>query len=82
MVRLAASMTQYKRHGTVDLFTAMNVATGQVLTALRNSSLGRMTARGRFRRFLDFAFVLTACSSWLLPDTTTLEPALRRTRAA
>src|SRR3954447_23143253 len=32
----AATMTHdYKRHGTVDLFAAMNVATGQVHTHLR-----------------------------------------------
>ncbi|MQA05848.1 MAG: IS630 family transposase [Streptosporangiales bacterium] len=33
----AKTMTHdYKRHGTIDLFAAMNLATGQVLTELRN----------------------------------------------
>ena len=37
----AATMTHdYKRHGTIDLFAAMNVATGQVLTHLRKGHSG------------------------------------------
>jgi transposase len=37
----AGTMTHdYKRHGTIDLFAAMNVATGQVLTELRKGHAG------------------------------------------
>lgn len=37
----AATMTHdYKRHGTIDLFAAMNLATGQVLTHLRKGHSG------------------------------------------
>ena len=37
----AGTMTHdYKRHGTIDLFAAMNVATGEVLTDLRNGHTG------------------------------------------
>ena len=37
----AGTMTHdYKRHGTIDLFAAMNVATGEVLTELRKSHTG------------------------------------------
>jgi transposase len=37
----AGTMTHdYKRHGTIDLFAALNVGTGQVLTGLRNSHAG------------------------------------------
>jgi transposase len=37
----AGTMTHdYKRHGTIDLFAAMNVATGEVLTDLRKGHTG------------------------------------------
>jgi transposase len=37
----AGTMTHdYKRHGTIDLFAALNVGTGQVLTGLRKSHTG------------------------------------------
>jgi transposase len=37
----AGTMTHdYKRHGTIDLFAAMNVGTGQVLTGLRKGHTG------------------------------------------
>jgi transposase len=37
----AGTMTHdYKRHGTIDLFAAMNVATGEVLTELRKGHTG------------------------------------------
>jgi transposase len=37
----AGTMTHdYKRHGTIDLFAAMNVATGEVLTDLRKGHAG------------------------------------------
>jgi DDE superfamily endonuclease len=37
----AATMTHdYKRHGTIDLFAAMNLATGEVLTHLRKGHSG------------------------------------------
>jgi transposase len=37
----AGTMTHdYKRHGTIDVFAAMNVGTGQVLTRLRQSHAG------------------------------------------
>ena len=37
----AGTMTHdYKRHGTIDLFAAMNVATGEVLTDLRTGHTG------------------------------------------
>jgi transposase len=37
----AATMTHdYKRHGTIDLFAAMNIGTGQVLTHLRKGHAG------------------------------------------
>src|SRR5271170_5698087 len=37
----AGTMTQdYKRNGTIDLFAAMNIATGEVLTDLRKSHTG------------------------------------------
>jgi transposase len=37
----AGTMTHdYKRHGTIDLFAAMNVATGEVLTGLRKGHTG------------------------------------------
>jgi transposase len=37
----AGTMTHdYKRHGTIDLFAAMNIATGQVLTDLRKGHTG------------------------------------------
>ncbi len=37
----AGTMTHdYKRHGTIDLFAAMNVATGEVLTDLRRGHTG------------------------------------------
>jgi hypothetical protein len=37
----AGTMTHdYKRNGTIDLFAAMNLATGQVLTELRKSHKG------------------------------------------
>ena len=38
----AGTMTHdYKRHATIDLFAAMNVATGEVLTDLRRAHRGR-----------------------------------------
>ena len=37
----AGTMTHdYKRHGTIDLFAAMNIATGEVLTDLRKGHVG------------------------------------------
>lgn len=37
----AGTMTHdYKRNGTIDLFAAMNIATGEVLTDLRGSHTG------------------------------------------
>ncbi|MGY4646330.1 IS630 family transposase [Mycobacterium sp. URHB0021] len=37
----AGTMThEYKRHGTIDLFAAMNIATGEVLTDLRKGHSG------------------------------------------
>jgi transposase len=37
----AGTMTHdYKRHGTIDLFAAMNIGTGQVLTGLRRAHAG------------------------------------------
>lgn len=49
---LAATTTHdYKRNGTIDLFAAMNVATGQVLTGLRKGHTG--TDVPRFFKQID-----------------------------
>ena len=50
----AGTMTHdYKRNGTIDLFAAMNIATGEVLTDLRNSHTGADVLR--FFRQIDAA---------------------------
>jgi transposase len=50
----AGTMTHdYKRHGTIDLFAAMNVGTGQVLTRLRKGHSG--TDVLRFFKQIDAA---------------------------
>lgn len=42
----AGTMTHdYKRHGTIDLFAAMNIATGEVLTDLRKGHAGKDVLR-------------------------------------
>ena len=38
--RAGTTTQDYKRHGTIDLFSAMNVATGEVLTELRKGHTG------------------------------------------
>ena len=43
---------KYRRHGTIDLFAALNVATGQVL--------GRMYPDHRSERFIDFLRIIDA----------------------
>ena len=58
-----ATMTHdYKRHGTTDLFAAMNVATGEVLhdTKARHSSKEVLD----FFKFIDANVSKTSTSTW------------------
>jgi hypothetical protein len=51
--RTATTTHDYKRHGTIDLFAAMNIATGEVLTDLRKGHTGADVLR--FFRQIDAA---------------------------
>ena len=71
----AATMTHdYKRHGTIDLFAAMNVATGEVLTHLRKGHAGNRRAgvlqadRRHVPRDLDVHVVLDNLSAHKAPE--------------
>jgi transposase len=74
----AGTMTHdYKRHGTIDLFAAMNVGTGQVLTHLRKGHTGADVLRFFKRidatvpRGLAVHVVLDNLSAHSAPEVTT-----------
>ena len=71
----AGTMTHdYKRHGTIDLFAAMNVATGEVLTDLRTGHTGADVLRffkqidASVPRGLDVHVVLDNLSAHSTPE--------------
>ena len=71
----AGTMTHdYKRHGTIDLFAAMNVATGEVLTDLRKGHTGADVLRffkqidASVPRGLDVHVVLDNLSAHSTPE--------------
>lgn len=71
----AATMTHdYKRNGTIDLFAALNVATGEVLTDLRNGYTGADVLRffkqidTTVGRDLDIHVVLNNLSAHSTPE--------------
>ena len=73
----AGTMTHdYKRHGTIDLFAAMNVATGEVLTDLRKGHTGADVLRffkqidASVPRGLDVHVVLDNLSAHSTPEIT------------
>jgi hypothetical protein len=58
-------MTQdYKRNGAIDLFAALNVATGEVLTNLRKGHTGADMFRLFTRSTPQFQPKWTSISSW------------------
>jgi transposase len=74
----AGTMTHdYKRHGTIDLFAAMNVGTGQVLTGLRQGHTGADVLRffkqidGSVPRGLSVHVVLDNLSAHTAPEVKT-----------
>jgi transposase len=73
----AGTMTHdYKRHGTIDLFAAMNVGTGQVLTGLRKGHTGADVLRffkqldATVPRGLSVHVVLDNLSAHTAPEVT------------
>ena len=71
----AGTMTHdYKRHGTIDVFAAMNVATGEVLTDLRTGHTGADVLRffkqidASIPRGLDVHVVLDNLSAHSTPE--------------
>ncbi|HEY1441004.1 MAG TPA: IS630 family transposase [Mycobacterium sp.] len=83
----AGTMTHdYKRNGTIDVFAAMNVATGQVLTDLRNGHTGADVLRffkhidAAVPRDLDIHVVLDNLSAHSTPEITKWLSHKNRTR--